>query len=321
MISVAAGDGNPPGGSGRRRDAAGEHSTLHPRAVRQVACGLGRPRPASLGGARLRPCSGRHALGVLCRGRLPATRARACRLRTSARTRLRPDQRPAVLLPHQSSSPVPYNIVGAVLLSDPPLVITDMTALAMDPLGRLDWFHASSTARCLGGAGGAARLERRVPSRRPRSGPFHAGHPRVAPAGPGDARVAWTGTSAERPETPLRLEAASWRGRISFVPDGLALDAGDGDAGSANQSGHARDERRQRRVLLRAADCRAHRVAEERQSRPRRSSRGVAPGNDCGRRPTHHVGVQRPARRRPSDRAQPILPDGGRGAVCRRCST
>jgi serine/threonine-protein kinase len=29
--------------------------------------------------------------------------------------------------------------------------------------------------------------------------------------------MAWTGTSADQPETPLRVEAASWRGRISFV--------------------------------------------------------------------------------------------------------
>jgi hypothetical protein len=129
--------------------------------------------------------------------------------------------RPNGLLFYYRTSPrrmVPYNIVGAVSLSDPPLAITDMTAVAMDPLGRLDWFHAIPPQHDPQAAPAAPpdwsvvfRLAGLDQAR------FTPATPEWLPRGQADTRVAWTGTSAELPETPLRLEAASWRGRISFV--------------------------------------------------------------------------------------------------------
>jgi serine/threonine-protein kinase len=104
--------------------------------------------------------------------------------------------RPTALLFYYRTSPrrlVPYNIVGAVSPSDPPLVITDMTALGMDPLGRLDWFHA-------------------IP-------PQH--EPQAAPATPPDwsvvFRLAGLDQARFTPSTPECFRGArptrAWRGR------------------------------------------------------------------------------------------------------------
>ncbi len=127
-------------------------------------------------------------------------------------------KRPAVLLPHQSSSygSVQHRRGGVAFRSAAGHHRHDRGRDGPARPARLVPRH-SSTARSAGGAGGAARLERRVPSRRARSGPIHAGRPRMAPAGPGRHSHGVDGHIGGRPETPLRLEAASWRGRISFV--------------------------------------------------------------------------------------------------------
>ncbi len=128
--------------------------------------------------------------------------------------------RPNGLLFFYRTSPrrmVPYNVVGAVSLSDPPLVITDMTVVALDPLGRLESFHAIPPQHDPQAAPAPPpdwsvvfRLAGLDQAR------FTPAAPEWLPRGEADTRMAWTGTSADRPETPLRLEAASWRGRISF---------------------------------------------------------------------------------------------------------
>ena len=111
----------------------------------------------------------------------------------------------------------PLNPVGAVTLGDPPFFITGMTLVAVDTLGRLEGFHAvpPQHERADGPPpptnwGVLFQLSELDPAR------FTAVTPEWLPRGEADARMAWTGTTADRPETPLRLEAASWRGRVTF---------------------------------------------------------------------------------------------------------
>jgi serine/threonine-protein kinase len=128
--------------------------------------------------------------------------------------------RPAPLLFYYRASPrrlVPLNPVGAITLGDPPLVITGMTLVTLDPLGRLEGFHAVPPQHDLP-AGPAPTADWDVLFRlagldRSR---FTPAEPEWLPRGEADTRMAWTGTAPERLGTSLRLEAASWRGRVTF---------------------------------------------------------------------------------------------------------
>jgi hypothetical protein len=113
---------------------------------------------------------------------------------------------------------VPLNMVGAVGVNDPPLVISGMTLITLNTAGQLEGFSAIP------------------PQRDPASGPtpppdwaavfrasgldmarFTPAEPEWLPRGQADSRIAWTGSIAERPSTPLRVEAAAWRGRLISV--------------------------------------------------------------------------------------------------------
>ena len=197
---------------------------------------------------------------------------------------------------------VPYNVVGAVSLTDPPLVITDMTVVAMDPLGRLESFHAIP------------------PQHDPQTAPappadwsvvfrlagldqarFTPATPEWLPRGEADTRMAWTGTSAERPETPLRLEAAAWRGRITFLQTVWPWTR-------ATRMQEAPISQAMRVmsgvnvafffVLLVAALIVSRKNVKAGRGDHRGALRLVA---IAARRPTHHVGLQRPAWWRPAD--------------------
>lgn len=126
--------------------------------------------------------------------------------------------RPNGLLFYYRTSPrrlVPLNVVGAVSPGDPPLIISGMTLVTLDTTGRLESFSAIP------------------PQRDPATGPspptdwsaafrlagldearFTETAPEWLPRGQADARMAWTGTIPERPGLTVRLEAASWRGRV-----------------------------------------------------------------------------------------------------------
>ena len=128
--------------------------------------------------------------------------------------------RPYGLLFYYRTSPrrlVPLNLVGTIVTGDPPLVISGMTLAVLDPTGRLESFHAvppqrdsQTTPPPLTDWAVLFRLAGLDSSR------FTPVAPEWLPRGEADARMAWTGTTAERPGTRVRIEAASWQGRVTF---------------------------------------------------------------------------------------------------------
>ena len=107
---------------------------------------------------------------------------------------------------------------GRVTFSDPPRNETGMTSLVLDTQGRLLWFEAvppQIDSTQVAGRGVAVDW-------RPLFVAAGLDTTRFAPAAsiwvPGvhcDTRVAWTGTVADLPEVPLRVEAASFGGRVA----------------------------------------------------------------------------------------------------------
>ena len=108
----------------------------------------------------------------------------------------------------------PFSVVSA---EDPPAIVPGMIGLSLDPQGRLlqldavppqveekpsapapfDW-KALFTAASLD-------MTR-----------FTSAEPQWISLAPFDARAAWTGSYASAPEIPMRIEAASWRGKPVF---------------------------------------------------------------------------------------------------------
>jgi serine/threonine-protein kinase len=105
-------------------------------------------------------------------------------------------------------------ILGGVSTDDPPLTVSGMTLVTLDPLGRLTRFiavppqvdrqEAPAPAPDWGLLFSAARLD---PSR------WTPSQPIWTPPGYGDARAAWTGSLAGHPRVPMRIEAAAYRGK------------------------------------------------------------------------------------------------------------
>jgi hypothetical protein len=105
--------------------------------------------------------------------------------------------------------------VGAVSSSNPPQLVSGMVRVTLDPLGRLVDFDAvppqvedgparPSTALDWAAVLAAAGVD---PAR------FKSAEPQWLPPTAFDARAAWTGSFAHAPEVPMRVEAASWRGK------------------------------------------------------------------------------------------------------------
>jgi hypothetical protein len=109
-----------------------------------------------------------------------------------------------------SAAPEP----GFVWTDDPPLDVSGMTLISLNPLGRLTQFIAVPplVEKPTGAASSpdwaplfsAAGLD---PSKWPPAEPIWA------PLVSSDARAAWTGSLAERPDVPMRIEAAAYRGK------------------------------------------------------------------------------------------------------------
>jgi serine/threonine protein kinase len=105
-------------------------------------------------------------------------------------------------------------ISGFVWTDDPPLNVSGMTLVSLNPLGRLTQFLAvpplvETPARAAPSPDwaplfSAAGLD---PSKWPPT------EPTWAPLIPTDVRVAWTGSLDERPDIPMRIEAAAFRGK------------------------------------------------------------------------------------------------------------
>ncbi|HXN46868.1 MAG TPA: serine/threonine-protein kinase, partial [Bryobacteraceae bacterium] len=105
--------------------------------------------------------------------------------------------------------------VGAsVWTDDPPLVVPGMTLVSLNPLGRLTQLIAvppqfekptgAATPPDWAPLFSAAGLD---PSK------WLPAQPAWTPPVYGDARAAWTGSLAERPSIPMRIEAAAYRGK------------------------------------------------------------------------------------------------------------
>src|ERR1039457_5931919 len=106
---------------------------------------------------------------------------------------------------------------GQIAPDDPPPVGSGMIGLNLDPQGRLVQFDVVPP-----------QLEERLETSREPDWPalfgaagldmarFTSAEPQWLSLAGFDARAAWTGTYAQSPELPLRVEAASWRGRPGF---------------------------------------------------------------------------------------------------------
>ena len=105
-------------------------------------------------------------------------------------------------------------MLGFVWTDDPPLDVSGMTLVRLNPLGRLTQFIAvpPQVEKPAGAAPSpdwaplfsAAGLD---PSKWPPA------QPTWTPPVYSDARAAWTGSLAERPDIPMRIEAAAYRGK------------------------------------------------------------------------------------------------------------
>jgi len=105
-------------------------------------------------------------------------------------------------------------ILGAVWTDDPPLEVSGMTLVRLNPLGRLTQLMAVPPQ--LEESAGAAP----APDWAPLFSAAGLDPSRWLPAQPmwtppvdSDARAAWTGSLAERPNIPMRIEAAAYRGK------------------------------------------------------------------------------------------------------------
>jgi serine/threonine-protein kinase len=108
-------------------------------------------------------------------------------------------------------------ISGSVWTDDPPLDVSGMTLVRLDPLGRLTQFivvppqversERAASPLSWGPLFSAAGLD---PSQWPPAEPMWT------PPVYSDARAAWTGSLAERPNIPMRIEAAAYRGKLVY---------------------------------------------------------------------------------------------------------
>jgi predicted Ser/Thr protein kinase len=103
---------------------------------------------------------------------------------------------------------------GQVSLGDPPMQISGMVSVLLDPSGRLVYLEAVPP-----------QLENQPAMPKPLNAAplftaagldlaqFKPAEPQWNPLAPIDSRAAWTGIFPGRPENPIRVEAASWRGK------------------------------------------------------------------------------------------------------------
>jgi len=105
-----------------------------------------------------------------------------------------------------------------VWMDDPPLDMSGMTLLRLNPLGRLMLFIEIPPQ--VEKPADAAPSQDRAPDWAPLFSAAGLDQSKWSPAQPtwtppvySDARAAWTGSLSERPDAPMRIEAASYRGK------------------------------------------------------------------------------------------------------------
>ncbi len=106
-------------------------------------------------------------------------------------------------------------VLGSIWTDDPPLIVSGMTLVRLNPLGRLTQLIAIPPQLEKPAAGAASSPDWTPlfsaagldPSQWPSTQPMWT------PPVDSDARAAWTGSLAERPNIPMRIEAAAYRGK------------------------------------------------------------------------------------------------------------
>ncbi|MGC1417879.1 MAG: serine/threonine-protein kinase [Candidatus Acidiferrum sp.] len=103
---------------------------------------------------------------------------------------------------------------GEVTTFDPPLSVTDMVDVVLDTRGRLIRFEAVSPQKDSPTKDHPATdWDRLFSAAELDLSDFHPVEPEWTPLLWGDARAAWSGFVPHHPEIPLRIEAASYRGK------------------------------------------------------------------------------------------------------------
>jgi serine/threonine-protein kinase len=123
---------------------------------------------------------------------------------------------PRVLHYYLRTSPQPMTArsgSGMVVWGQPPLTVSGMTAARFDLRGRLVAFYGVPPQSEVEGAAAEPDWVALFAEASLDPGAFRPTAPRWTPPTYADARAAWEGAWPERPELPLRVEAAAYRGR------------------------------------------------------------------------------------------------------------
>ncbi|HEX8619540.1 MAG TPA: serine/threonine-protein kinase [Thermoanaerobaculia bacterium] len=121
---------------------------------------------------------------------------------------------PAVLSFWYRQSPHPLVARNAWFIDpvDPPATLSGMVQMRLDPQGRLTYFEAVPP-QVEKGATATADWRPFFAAARLDPAALRRTEPQWTPPHHSDARVAWSGTYPGRPDLPLRIEAASYRGK------------------------------------------------------------------------------------------------------------
>jgi serine/threonine-protein kinase len=105
-------------------------------------------------------------------------------------------------------------MVGFVYTDDPPLDVSGMTLVKLNPLGRLTLLIAvPPQVEMPAGASSPPDWASLFAAAGLDQSKWPPAQPAWTPPVYSDVRAAWTGSLAERPDTPMRIEAASYRGK------------------------------------------------------------------------------------------------------------
>jgi serine/threonine-protein kinase len=114
------------------------------------------------------------------------------------------------------------NVIGfGVALDSPPMDVSGMVGMRLDPLGRLRYFAAvlprvESRSEPSGSAASPFAWAAIFAAAGLDQSSFTAAEPQWTPLASWDERAAWTGTYPEQTDLPIRLEAAAYRGRLVY---------------------------------------------------------------------------------------------------------
>jgi len=107
--------------------------------------------------------------------------------------------------------------LGTVDPGDPPPIVSGMVSVTLDPQGRLVAFDAvPPQVDTASGEVPPPDWQRLFDAAGLDMSRFSAATPQWTPLGICDARAAWTGVLSSGPSSPVRVEAAAWRGKPIF---------------------------------------------------------------------------------------------------------